>query len=302
MTLTDMNRYYILAAALTLLVACGEQKNPYDASGVFETTDIIVAAKSLGEIKSLDVDEGMTVTAGQRLGYIDTVQIHLQKGQLNASQSATVSRRLNEGTQVAALKQQIANLQSERKRAEELFKENAGTQKTIDDIDYQIKVLEQQVVAATEQVSTANQSITGQSASMNAQRAQLNQQISNAIISSPIDGTILSKYAHAGEYAAPGRALFKVGDLKQMKLRAYVTADQLTQIKIGQKVKVYADLGTSDRKEYAGEVVWISDKAEFTPKTIQTRNERANLVYAIKIAVDNDGLIKRGMYGDVKLN
>ena len=293
-------KYSILAIALTLLVACGEQKYPYDASGVFETTDVIVSAKSVGEIKSFNVEEGMTVTANQTLGYIDTVQLHLQKGQLNATQSATVSRKLSENTQVAAIKQQIANLQTERKRFEELLKENAGTQKALDDIDYQIKVLEQQMAAASEQVSTANQSLSGQSNSMNAQRAQLNDQISNSIITSPIDGTILSKYAQEGEFAAPGRALFKVGNLKQMRLRAYVTADQLTKIKIGQKVKVFADQGTSDRKEYPGEVVWISDKAEFTPKTIQTRDERANLVYAIKIAIENDGLIKRGMYGDVK--
>ena len=293
-------KYSILAIALTLLVACGEQKYPYDASGVFETTDVIVSAKSVGEIKSFNVEEGMTVTANQTLGYIDTVQLHLQKGQLNATQSATVSRKLSENTQVAAIKQQIANLQTERKRFEELLKENAGTQKALDDIDYQIKVLEQQMAAASEQVSTANQSLSGQSNSMNAQRAQLNDQISNSIITSPIDGTILSKYAQEGEFAAPGRALFKVGNLKQMRLRAYVTADQLTKIKIGQKVKVFADPGTRDRKEYPGEVVWISDKAEFTPKTIQTRDERANLVYAIKIAIENDGLIKRGMYGDVK--
>ncbi len=292
---------YILPVLVTLsLTSCQEKQNPWDASGVFETTDVIVSAKTIGEIKDFNIEEGMTVTAGQRLGCIDTVQLHLKKGQLNASQSATVSRKLDENTQVASIKQQIANLKTERERFVELVNENAGTQKTVDDIDYQIKVLEQQLAAATEQVSTANQSIGGQSASMNAQRAQLNDQISNSFITSPIDGTILTKYAHAGEYAAPGRALFKVGDIKHMKLRAYVTADQLTTIKLGQKVKVYADLGTADRKEYAGEVIWISDKAEFTPKTIQTRDERANLVYAIKIAVENDGLIKRGMYGDVK--
>ncbi len=296
----NIAKYLLPCLASLLLAACQEQQNPYDASGVFETTDVIVSAKSVGEIKDFNIEEGMTVGAGQRLGYIDTLQLHLKKGQLAATQSATVSRRLDEGTQVAALRQQIENLKAERQRFVELVNENAGTQKTVDDIDYQIKVLEQQIAAATEQVATANQSIGGQSASMNAQRAQLNDQISNSIITSPIDGTILTKYAHQGEYAAPGRALFKVGDITHMKLRAYVTADQLTGLKIGQKVKVYADQGTADRKQYEGEIIWISDKAEFTPKTIQTRDERANLVYAIKIAVDNDGLIKRGMYGDVK--
>ena len=290
----------IAAIVLTCLGACEEEKSEWDASGVFETTDVIVAAKSVGEIKMLNVEEGMEVRANEQLGYIDTAQLAMQKGQLNATQVATVSRKLNENTQVSALRQQIENLKKERVRFEELYKENAGTQKAIDDIDYQIKVLEQQIAAASEQVTTTNQSLSGQSASMNAQRAQLNDQISNAFISSPIDGTILTKYAQQGEFAAPGRALFKVGDLKNMKLRAYITADQLTTVKIGQKVKVYADQGKAERKEYVGEVVWISDKAEFTPKTIQTRDERANLVYAIKIAVENDGLIKRGMYGDVK--
>ena len=296
----NIAKYLLPCLAALLLAGCQEKQNPYDASGVFETTDVIVSAKSVGEIKDFNIEEGMTVGAGQRLGYIDTLQLHLKKGQLAATQSATVSRRLDESTQVAALRQQIENLKAERQRFVELVNENAGTQKTVDDIDYQIKVLEQQIAAATEQVTTANQSIGGQSASMNAQRAQLNDQISNSIITSPIDGTILTKYAHQGEYAAPGRALFKVGDINHMKLRAYVTADQLTSLKIGQKVKVFADQGTADRKQYEGEIIWISDKAEFTPKTIQTRDERANLVYAIKIAVDNDGLIKRGMYGDVK--
>ena len=300
--MNKLPKYIVILSAAMLMAstACEEKQSEWDASGVFETTDVIVAAKSVGEIKQLNVEEGMTVTANENLGYIDTAQLRMKIGQLDATQTATVSRKLNEGTQVAALRQQIDNLRQERKRFEELFKENAGTQKSIDDIDYQIKVLEQQIAAASEQVTTTNQSISGQSASMNAQRAQIKDQISNAIITSPITGTVLSKYAQQGEYAAPGRALFKVGDVKNMKLRAYITADQLTKVKLGQRVKVYADQGKADKKEYQGEIIWISDKAEFTPKTIQTRDERANLVYAIKIAVENDGLIKRGMYGDVK--
>lgn len=228
-------------------------------------------------------------------------QLVLKKQQLNAGKDAATSRRLNTATQVAALRQQIANLQSEQARFKALLRDGAATQKQVDDIGYQIATLQQQLSAANEQVSTANQSIDGQSAGFDAQIGQVDDMMQQAVITSPINGIILSKYAEAGEFAVPGRALFKVADVSDMKLRAYVTADQLTGLKIGQKVKVYADQGENGRKEYDGTVSWISSEAEFTPKTIQTRDERSNLVYAIKITVHNDGLIKRGMYGDVKL-
>lgn len=150
-------------------------------------------------------------------------------------------------------------------------------------------------------MAKANRSIEGQSAGFAAQIEQVEDMMRQATITSPIDGIVLSKYAEAGEYAVPGRALFKVGDVSEMKLRAYITAGQLTELEIGQRVKVYADQGKEGRREYEGTVAWISSEAEFTPKTIQTRDERSNQVYAIKIAVHNDGFIKRGMYGDVKL-
>lgn len=194
---------------------------------------------------------------------------------------------------MAALRQQIENLQSEQSRFKALLREGAAIQKQVDDIGYQIATLQRQLTAATEQVTTANQSIDGQSAGFDAQVEQVEDMIRLAVITSPIDGIILSKYAERGEFAVPGRALFKVADVSDMKLRAYVTADQLTGLKIGQKVKVYADQGEKGRKEYEGTVTWISCEAEFTPKTIQTRDERSNLVYAIKVSVRNDGLIKR---------
>ena len=181
-----------------------------------------------------------------------------------------------------------------------MVKTNAATQKQLDDINYQIQVLEKQLSATAEQISSSNSSLSHQSIGIEAQLAQIEDQIKNSIIVSPIKGTVLTKYAEPGEYAAPGRALFKVANVEDMKLRAYITADQLTGLKIGQQVKVYADQGKDDRKEYDGTVTWISDKAEFTPKTIQTRDERANLVYAIKVSVKNDGMIKKGMYGEVK--
>ena len=261
-----------------------------------------MSAKGTGELQSFQVEEGQAVRQGEVLGWIDTLQLSLKDRQLAASLLATESKRLDEKRQVAHLRQQIENLQREKERFTTLLNAKATTAKQVDDIDYQIKVLQNQLVATQEQINSSNSSLSRQSESIQAQRAQMEDQIRNAMISSPITGTVLTKYAEQGEFAVPGKALFKVADVSQMKLRAYITADQLTQLQIGQAVAVYADRGITDRKRYAGRVVWIADKAEFTPKTIQTRNERANLVYAVKIAVENDGFIKRGMYGEVRFN
>lgn len=296
-----MKTYKILRIGLTaLLVACSNNNNDYDASGIFETTEVIISAKGNGEIMKFDVEEGQDVVPQATLGYIDTIQLALKKEQLLASHSATNSKVLNENRQLATIRQQIAIQQRERKRFEELVRTNAATQKQLDDINYQIQVLEKQLTATAEQISSSNNSLSSQTTGIEAQLAQIEDQIRNSIIVSPIQGTILTKYAEPGEYAAPGRALFKVANMEDMRLRAYITADQLTGLKIGQKVKVYADQGKDNRKEYEGTVTWMADKAEFTPKTIQTRDERANLVYAIKVSVTNDGLIKKGMYGEVK--
>lgn len=292
---------YICSVAIGLVLgACTSQEEQYDASGIFETTEVIVSAKGTGELQSFQVEEGQAVRQGEVLGWIDTLQLSLKDRQLAASLLATESKRLDEKRQVAHLRQQIENLQREKERFTALLNAKATTAKQVDDIDYQIKVLQNQLVATQEQINSSNSSLSRQSESIQAQRAQLEDQIRNAMISSPITGTVLTKYAEQGEFAVPGKALFKVADVSRMKLRAYITADQLTQLQIGQAVAVYADRGTTDRKRYAGRVVWIADKAEFTPKTIQTRNERANLVYAVKIAVENDGFIKRGMYGEVR--
>lgn len=294
---------YICSVAIGLVLgACTSQEEQYDASGIFETTEVIVSAKGTGELQSFQVEEGQAVRQGEVLGWIDTLQLSLKDRQLAASLLATESKRLDEKRQVAHLRQQIENLQREKERFTALLNAKATTAKQVDDIDYQIKVLQNQLVATQEQINSSNSSLSRQSESIQAQRAQMEDQIRNAMISSPITGTVLTKYAEQGEFAVPGKALFKVADVSQMKLRAYITADQLTQLQIGQAVAVYADRGITDRKRYAGRVVWIADKAEFTPKTIQTRNERANLVYAVKIAVENDGFIKRGMYGEVRFN
>lgn len=294
-----MNKFTLFAISM-FLTSCVGSDIQYDASGVFETTDVIVSAKESGEIQAFDVEEGHELMQGQVVGVIDTMQLSLQERNLAANLRATNSRRLDVEQQVASIRQQIANLERERQRYAELLAAKAATQKQVDDIDYQIEVLNRELDAVLEQIASSNNSLGSQSAGIEAQREQMSERIRNSIIISPITGTVLAKYAEVGEYAVPGKALFKVGNLCKMKLRAYITADQLADIRIGQDVKVYADWGMDGRREYAGKICWIADKAEFTPKTIQTRDERANLVYAVKIEVENDGLIKRGMYGDVK--
>ena len=290
----------ILGTMAAWMTACENANPEYDATGVFETTEVIVSAQGNGEIMQLTIEEGSEVSPNELLGHIDTIQLSLKRQQLTANLSATESRKLNANKQLASLRQQIANLKTEQSRYEKLVKANAASQKQLDEINYNLEVLQKQLSATSEQIGCNNNSLSEQSAGIAAQVAQIDKQMEDCLITSPIKGIILSKYTEQGEYVTPGRALFKVGDISDMKLRAYVSAPQLTSLQIGQQVKVFADFGDTDRKEYEGTVTWISDEAEFTPKTIQTRNERSNLVYAIKIAVKNDGTIKRGMYGDVK--
>lgn len=290
----------ILGTMAAWMTACENANPEYDATGVFEATEVIVSAQDNGEIMQLTIEEGSEVSPNELLGHIDTIQLSLKRQQLTATLSATESRKLDVNKQLASIRQQIANLKTEQLRYEKLVKANAASQKQLDDINYNLEVLHKQLSATSEQIGSSNSSLSGQSAGIAAQVAQIDKQIEDCLITSPIKGIILSKYAEQGEFAIPGRALFKVGDISDIKLRAYVSAPQLTSLQIGQKVKVYADFGETDCKEYEGTVTWISAEAEFTPKTIQTRDERSNLVYAIKIAVKNDGMIKRGMYGNVK--
>ena len=292
----------VYVSIILLLTACGKGNGDYDASGVFEPTEVIVSAEANGKIMQLNFIEGQQVEQGKPLGYIDTVQLYLKKMQLLTNTSAVKSGRVDIPRQIAAIKQQIATQKNEQKRFENLVKANAANQKQLDDINAQILVLERQLTAQTELLENSNKNISEQSSGLEVQVAQINDQIQKSIISSPINGTILSKYAEQGELATQGRALFKVADIEHMFLRAYITASQLTQVKIGQAVKVYADFGEKEMKEYSGTITWISDKSEFTPKTVQTRDERANLVYAVKVAVKNDGYLKYGMYGELKLN
>jgi HlyD family secretion protein len=281
------------------ICACHNKGMKYDASGVFEVTEVIISSQGTGTIKQFRMSEGDFLEAYQPVGFIDTMQLYLKMNQLEANIGSVNNRKNTPSIQIAALKQQIETQKSEQKRYQNLIALNAAGQKQLDDINARIALLEKQLNAQYETVNNMNKSLTDDGLSLQAQIAQLKDQIKKSIIASPVRGTVLAKYAEEGEFAAQGKALFKIADIETMYLRAYITASQLTSIQIGQRVKVYSDMGASDRREYDGKITWIADKAEFTPKTIQTRDERANLVYAVKIEVKNDGYIKKGMYGEV---
>lgn len=296
----NMKRSFAYPLLVLLAASCVEGNKAYDASGVFESTEVTVSAEGNGKILSLDLQEGDRLEAGQIVGCIDTVQLHLSEIQLEASRRAVGSGRLDISRQIAALESQICKQRQELDRFTKLEKAGASNRKQVEDIQAQIETLERQLAAQEESLNSSNRNVSGQADALEAQIEQIRDRIRKCVITSPVAGTVLAKYSEAGEFAALGRALFKVADIDNIRLRAYITADQLTTLKLGQQVRVFADQGSSGRKEYAGTLIWISDKAEFTPKTIQTRDERANLVYAVKIAVENDGLIKLGMYGDIK--
>jgi HlyD family secretion protein len=308
-----MRNIFISMLATVFIIACSSNGNKFDASGTFEATEVIVSSELNGKILSLTVNEGDTVSANRVVGTVDAEGIELQKEQVEASISSLNDKTADVGPQVALLQNQLAvqqsqlnNLLHEKQRIENLIKQDAATGKQLDDINAQIDVVRKQMVVTQQQInvqrnntSTQNRSILSESKPLQKRVEQLNDQLKRADIVNPINGTILTKYAEAGELTSAGKALYKIADLGEMKLRAYVTGDQLSQIKLGQQVKVLVDEGKDKYKELVGTISWISDKAEFTPKTIQTKEERANLVYAVKINVKNDGYLKIGMYGEV---
>lgn len=292
----------ILFATLTLLFfSCSPKGVKWDATGTFEATEVTVSSEGVGNIYYLNVEEGDLLDSGKIVGQIDTVQLYLKKLQLEASRSGAISRKQDVAKQIAATQQQIEWQLSEKDRYEKLVLQNAATQKQVDDIVNQILVLRKQLIAQRSTLETSNKGIADDGESIEIQIAQIEDQLSKCRIISPITGSVLIRYAEAGEYAQTGRQLFTVADMENIFLRAYITSDQLSQIKIGQKVKVYSDLAADQQREYDGTVEWIAARGEFTPKTIQTREERANMVYAVKIAVKNDGFLKIGMYGEVVL-
>ena len=323
-----MKKIMILASVVLMATACGKKEKAFDATGTFEATEVTVSAKATGELKLFAINEGDTVEADAQVGRIDTYQLTLKKQQLetqrgqlaaskrqmSSSRSAASSQQLDLNKQLSSIQQQIANAKRERQRYSELVKDGAVPRKQLDDIDNQIKVLNRQLEATRDQIGSNNAALAEQSKGILAQmegidaqmegidtqQRQLDDQIANADILSPISGTVLEKYVEQGEFVATGKPLFKIADVNRMFIRAYVTSAQLHGIKVGQACTVFADYGNGLKKEYPGTVTWISSRSEFTPKTILTDDERADLVYAVKIAIRNDGYVKIGMYGEVK--
>jgi HlyD family secretion protein len=283
-----------------LLFSCSNGDGDFDATGTFESEEIVVSSEAMGKLVMFQVEEGMQLEQNQIVGIVDTTQLHLKKKQLLSSITAVLSKQPDISAQLAALQKQIETTEVEKKRIENLVKLDAATTKQLDDVNSQLEVLNKQYTATKSSLTITKQGIQSETFPLTAQVEQIEDQIKKSYIINPIDGTVLTRYAKLDEITSNGKALYKIADLSEMTLRAYVDGDQLGQIKLGQKVKVYVDKGDGDQKEMSGEIYWVSSKAEFTPKTIQTKDERANLVYAIKVKLINDGYLKIGMYGEVK--
>lgn len=290
--------FYILP--VLCLVSCNKNAN-YDAQGSFEATEVIISSEATGRILNFDIEEGETVMADSVIGVIDSIQLHLQRKQLTAQLSALLSSRPDKEKQVASLREQISTQKRELLRIENMLKDGAATQKQYDDIKAQINIFENQLSATLSTLDNNTASINENAAALEVQIAALDDRIAKCCIISSINGTILSKYAEAGELASMGKPLMKVANLENIYLRAYFTSDQLSKVNLGDEVTVTADFGGDERYDYPGRVAWISSESEFTPKNIQTKDSRANLVYAVKIAVKNDGRLKIGLAGEVKL-
>lgn len=295
----DMKKLCVLAVSV-FLCSCGHGEGEYDATGIFEATEVTVSSEVSGRIEKFSITEGMDVVSSEELGLVDTTQLHLNKLQLLAANDAISSRMVDVDLQMASLREQIATAESEYERFNALLKTGAVSRKQVEDIESQVMVLKSELDARQQQLNGANASLSGESRAGYIQISQINDMINRSIIKSPISGKIISTYVDRGELAIQGRPIFKVADVRHMFIRAYLTSDQLFDVKIGDAVTVCADFGNGKIREYEGTLVWISDSAEFTPKTILTSNERANLVYAVKIAFENDGYAKIGMYGGIK--
>lgn len=289
---------YILLAMLA--VSCSKEAE-FDAQGTFEATEVTISSEATGRILAFAVEEGTIIIKGQPIAEIDSVQLCLQRKQLEAQLSALLSSRPDVQKQVASIKEQIATLKIEQVRFENLLRDGAATKKQKDDIDSQIRILETKLSATLSTLDINTASINGNAEAIRVQIAALDDRIAKCHVTSPISGTVLVKYAQESEFTTVGKPLVKLADLNNVYLRAYFTSDQLSNIKLGDEVTVTADFGGEERYDYVGRVMYISSESEFTPKTIQTKDSRANLVYAVKIAVKNDGRLKIGLTGEVKL-
>ena len=290
-----------LFSALIIVLASCRNAEKYDATGIFEATTVTVSSETNGKLVSFDINEGDSLTAGKQVGLVDTTLLALQRKQLHSQQLSTAKSSPNIAAQAAALRSQIAHQQNECDRIARLLANGAATQKQSDDANAQLRTLRGQLEGLLSTLDKSRSSITESASALQYQREQVEEQMRKSQITAPITGTVLQKYAEQGEYATPGRPLFKMANLNDIYLRSYFTASQLAHIKIGQEVTVIADFGGDERYEYPGKIIWIAQESEFTPKSIQTQDTRANLVYAVKVAVENDGRLKLGQYGEVRL-
>lgn len=297
-----MNSLKILTIIPLFLTACSQHQNTYDASGTFESLETLISAEANGVIKALDIQEGQELQAGQAIGYIDSTQLYLRKLQLQSQIKAVLSKRPDVTLQLAALQEQLSQAVREQQRIANMVQADAATPKQLDDATAQVAVIKKQIAAQQSSLGITSSSLTQEASPLEVQIAQLEDELTKSRIVNPLDGTVLVKYAEANETTTVGKPLYKIADLSSIILRAYVTGPQFGQLKLNQSVTVLVDDAKGAYREYPGTVEWISDKAEFTPKTIQTKDERENLVYATKIRVKNDGLLKIGMYGEVRFN
>lgn len=296
-----MQKIYVLAGVALMMAACGGNEKAYDATGTFEATETTVYAEQSGALLSFSVNEGDMIEAGKEVGLIDTTQTWLKIQQLDATKEVYQSQKPDMERQIAATRQQLSKAQQDEQRYRELVADGAAPSKMLDDASSQVKVLQKQLDAQISSLSTSTRSLDKQTVAANVQIEQLRDMLRKCHIVTPTKGTVLEKYVERGEFVAIGKPLFKIADTEQMFMRAYVTSAQLQNIKIGQQVKVFADYGDGQKKAYDGTVSWISSRSEFTPKTILTDDERADLVYAVKVAIKSDGYVKIGMYGELKL-
>ena len=296
-----MKKMIVLAGAAILLTACGNRGKEYDATGTFEATETTVYAEQNGTLLAFDIREGDEVAAGAEVGLIDTTQTWLKMQQLIVTREVYQSQKPDLERQVAATRQQLAKAKQEQQRYKELVADGAAPSKMLDDATNQVQVLQRQLDAQISALSKSTRSLDRQMAATDVQVNQLQDQLQKCHIVTPTAGTVLEKYVERGEFVAIGKPLFKVADTRQMFMRAYFTSSQLMDIKVGQPVTVYADFGDGQKRDYKGTITWISSRSEFTPKTILTDDERADLVYAVKVAFQNDGYVKIGMYGEVRL-
>ena len=296
-----MKKIFALAGVMLMMTACGNKEKEYDATGTFEATETTVYAEQNGALLTFSVNEGEVLEAGREVGLIDTTQTWLKIQQLGATKQVYQSQKPDMQRQIAVTRQQLVKARQEEQRYKELVADGAAPSKMLDDARSQVMVLQRQLDAQISSLTTSTRALDKQSAATDVQVNQLRDILRKCHIMTPTKGTVLEKYVERGEFVAAGKPLFKIADTENMFMRAYVTSAQLKDIKLGQKVKVFADYGDGQKKTYDGTISWISSRSEFTPKTILTEDERADLVYAVKIAIKNDGYVKIGMYGEVKL-